>query len=207
MAVRRKGRGSGYQCWDFFQRIHGIIYFWDFLELVELSVLRCFTHGLLNDPLLTASLQSAPPLRGSCLWPGVPLDRVMGQCSLLAIFTYLVSYWQQDGGGTVCFMLKLWDEFDQKNEKWSKNGNKRGTRGKGEKMHCNAFLMHSCCKTLVSDKSDIYFLHNGIDNKSKICCWKSTQVFFSVGICILETSADGFANIAIKYLQIKSNIW
>ncbi len=131
--------------------------FWDFLELVELSVLCCFTPWLLNDPLVTASSWSTPPHSGSCLWPGVPLDHLMGWCSLLAIFTHLVSCWRQDGGGAVHSILKLWDHFDQNNEKWRKNGIKRGTRGKWEKMHCDAFLILLRCKSLVSEKSNVYF--------------------------------------------------
>ena len=92
------------------------IFFWIFLELLALSELRCFTPGSFNDPLVTTSSQLTPPLWGSCLWPGVPLDHLMGWCSLLAIFTHLVSCWQQDGGGAVCSILKLWDHFDWKNE-------------------------------------------------------------------------------------------
>ncbi len=56
--------------------------FLDFLELLALSELRCFTPESFIDPFVTASSRLTPPLRGSCLRPGVPLDCVMGQCSL-----------------------------------------------------------------------------------------------------------------------------
>ncbi len=90
----------------FFEESMGLLIFWIFLEPKELLMLRCFTPGPLNDPLLRI-IMIYTPLWGSCLWPVVLLDRVMGWCSLLAIFTYLVLCRQQDGGGAVCYILKL----------------------------------------------------------------------------------------------------
>ncbi len=91
----------------FFKEFMRSFIFGIFLELVELLVLRCFAPGSLNDLLFNASSQSTAPLQGSCLRPGVVLDCVMGQCSLLAIFTFLVSCPQQDGGSAFCSIVKL----------------------------------------------------------------------------------------------------
>ncbi len=45
-------------------------------------------------------------------------------------------------------------------------------------MHHDAFLLHLRCKSLVSEKSDIYFFYNGVNKTSKFCFRKCIWIFF-----------------------------
>ncbi len=150
----------------------------EFFGTSDLLVLHCFTPRLFNNLLLTAPPWFTPPL-GRRLWPDVLLDCMMGQSSSLVIFTYLVSCWQQDRGCAVQSILKLWERFDQKNEKWSKFGINRATREKKERFIAMNFLVCTLWIFGEGKKWHYCFLHNGIHYQSKFCFQKFIWVFFS----------------------------
>ncbi len=85
------------------------------------------------------------------------------------------------------------------------NEAKPGLRGEqgGNVKRCIA--MHFWCVCFANlwsqKKWRLFFLHNRIDNQSKFCFQKCIQIF-SVGVCILETSADVFPNITKRYLIV-----